>query len=315
MIRPLRITDLIAYMSFRNEARPNHALPGPYCRQAKPSVAGFLRHSFALEAGDAAWAQFSGRQLLALAAVGGRYEADIWDVLALRALPDAESEELYQSLLERVAAGAGKSAVCRVFLRLRQESPVIVAAKRARYVQYAIEGVYRLPSRDVSAGRTGPALRPRQPGDAQFLFQLYCSTVPVQVREVEGMTLEEWRTTDGWEAKTVGWTVVPRCRRDFILESEGETAAWLQVYADARTLVLNARSIPNEQLVGVVRCGLEMLGPGEPITTLARNYQGALPPVLEGMGFRKEEENALLARGLAVRVPKQKLMPARISAG
>lgn len=241
--------------------------------------------------------------------VKARLGTDIWDIEHIVALPD-DVETIVGSLLRHVGLAASEEGVQKVFLRSILEDPVTIAARQAGFFQYSVERIYWLPS--SRAAKSSLALRPRRAADHHAIFQLYCSVVPHLVRQVEGITLQEWRWTEGWGINRVGWKMtLPRRRLDFVLDTDEELSAWLQVRTRSRTISFLARREAEEELPQLIRFGMSKMPVEGPVFCPVRHYQAFVEPALLEEGFQLVAEHALLAKSLAIRVPERKLVQVR----
>lgn len=312
MIRALRLTDVVAYLAFRNRAVLNEALLQPEDTPSTPSLrSGFLGRSF--ELGRQSWVHLDHGQLDGLVAARPRVGGDVWDVDQLIVMPTAEASTVYRELLGHLSAAARDGGVQKVFLRVRSDSPAQLSARRAGFFEYTHELVYRLPEVARRAELAPAPFRPRRRVHHHAIFQLYSAAVPCQVRAVEGMTLQEWRLADGWGFRPTDLRVglSPR-RRDFVHEREGKVVAWLQV--DTKACRLHLLTHPNESsepIRATLRYGLEQLRSDGPATCAVRAYQPLLAGLLEEEGFGLRAEHTLLGQSLAVRLPQRQFVPAR----
>src|SRR5205823_29672 len=142
----------------------------------------------------------------------------------------------------------------------------------------------------------------------------YCASVPGPVRQVEALTLQEWRWTDNWGFTSVASLrgAVGRRRRDLVVQGDGRISAWVQVELPARTLQLLLDPREGPQAAQLLERGLAEMTPGRPVAFALRDYQSDLSVSLEERGFRPIESQALLAQMLTVRVPERRLVPARL---
>jgi len=309
MIRALRPTDIIAYLSFRNRALSNGALIRPGDRPTPSSIKGFLSRSLGIDPRCQSWAKIQSGRIHGVVSVKARLGTDIWDIEHIVALPD-EAEVVIESLLRHVSVAASEEGVQKIFLRSILEDTVTSAAKQAGFYQYAVERIYWLPS--SRAAPPSLVMRPRRGSDHHAIFQLYCSVVPHVVRQVEGVTLQEWRWTEGWGINRVGWRMsLPRRRMDFVLDTDEELSAWLQVRTRSRSISIMARHDLEEELPQIVRFGIMNLAAEGPVFCPVRHYQTFMEPALLKEGFRLVAEHALLAKSLTIRVPERKLVPIR----
>ncbi|MBI4318127.1 MAG: hypothetical protein HY675_06530 [Chloroflexi bacterium] len=312
MIRTLRPTDLVAYLSFRGRAGPNEALLRPNDTPTNSSLKGFITRSLSIDPRCESWLQIQDGRIDGLVGARSRFGSDIWDIDQLICLSH-ESGTIYRALLRHLTTAASEEGVQKIFLRVMAGSSAVEAARSTGFFQYAVERVYQLGSLATRVRSAAPALRPRRRADHHALFQLYCSVVPVVVRQVEGMTLQEWRWTEGWGMRPpMNWRMdLPRARRDFVLEKDLALSAWLQVKPRFNTIWSLLRPEEQAEVPGIIRYGLSQLASGKPAYCTVREYQTFLEPVLQGEGFELIAEQALLARVLAVRVQEPRLVPMR----
>ncbi len=318
MIRALRPTDVLAYLSFCNRLRHGHGDAGGSGQggnfDALPVVVGFLGRSLALEPGRESWVQIDHASISGLVAAKRRVGADIWDVDQLSIIPSADSLTTATRLLEQLLSAAVDDGIHKVFLRLDRDDPAQQWVRHVGFSQYCREITYARPEvPSFARPPQDPSLRQRKPADHHSVFQLYCSAVPFRVRQAEGMTLHEWRWTDGWAVRPVGFSSIVRSpRTDYVVDGTPRVAAWLQVdRASRRLVVLNDDEVALNALSDLLTFGLTKLGPGGPAACAARDYQPRLARALDEGGFHIIREEALFARGLAARIPELKLAPVR----
>ena len=318
MIRALRPTDILAYVAFchrvaRNGNANAETLP-PVSLGMLPTVARFLGRSLATELGRETWVQIENGRISGLVAAKRREGADVWDVDELALLPAPDAERTALRLLEQLIIAAADDGVHKVFLRLLEDDQAQDWVRQVGFFQYCREAAYwraELPTLARAPSKVG--MRRRRPADHQPLFQLYCAAVPFRVRQAEGMTLPEWRWTDGWAVRPVGiGSFVGRSRVDWVADGPARPVAWLQVDHHARRLSL-LTDPQNEIDVGdIIRFGMARLGAGGPALCAARDYQSAVAAALEDAGFAAAKRSeTLFARALATRVPEFKLVPMR----
>ncbi len=312
MIRALRPTDVLAYLAFSRQNPDNEALCGAVGDSISPTLGGFLGDAITLDAKRAHWVLFDQGAIQGLIAVRTRFGADIWDVERLQLAPDAEYEGTLGKLLDHMLTHAAEEGIQRVFLRIREGSDSLATARRMGFQPYTWEQVHVRPAgAGVEAVQSGVEIRPRRPVHHQPIFQLYTSSVPAPVRQVEGLTLQEWRWTDGWQVSAIPWSRDVARRQDFVAAGQEGVVGWLQVdYLSRMLTVLVSPPETARQLVGF---GVRQLGPGGPYRLPLRDYQSSLEPVLEELGFVPGDRHLLLARSLAIRVPEAKLVPVQAS--
>ncbi len=319
MIRALRPTDILAYLTFchRVSEQTDSGVERPLSVSFRmmPTVASFLGRSLALELGRETWVQIDHGRISGLVAAKRREGADVWDVDELAFLRSADTGRTAVRLLEQLLTAAADDGVHKVFLRLLGEDPAEEWVRQVGFFQYCSEVSYHraeLPTFSRSASLV--RMRRRRPADHQSLFQLYCASVPFRVRQAEGMTLHEWRWTDGWAVRSVGLAAfLGRSRVDFVLDGPSRLAAWLQVDHKNRKLTLLTDPQQESDIGEIIRFGMTRLGAGGPARCQARDYQIAVARALEDAGFAAIQSESLFARALAARVPEFKLVPMRAS--
>jgi hypothetical protein len=318
MIRALRPTDILAYVSFsRNALGPvGGGLAGePDSHRSAPILLSFLGRSLALAPGRETWVQVDHGRIAGLVTTKRREGADVWDVDELTLLPAPDAGATCARLLQHMLAAAVEAGIQKIYLRVPEDDPTQDWARRAGFFHYASETWYsRSEVPTYAHPPAASSLRRRRPVDHQGLFQLYCSAVPFRVRQVEGMTLHEWRWTDGWATGPGGVRGFGRSSRvDFILDGEQRPRAWLQVERRHRRLSVLTDQPDAVDLAEILRFGMARLGPGQTAWCPVRDYQVGLATALEDAGFVAVRRIALLARGLAARLPELKLVPVRAS--
>lgn len=315
MIRALRPTDLVPYVAFCRQVSRELGDSRPGLLDPVSTVGGFLGRSLALEPGRESWVQIEHGQISGLIAAKRREGADVWDIDQLVYLTSPDAPRTCVRLLKHLLAAATDDGVQRVFLRLSSSSPALEWARQVGFVEYALETVYYLPEIPAPAHPPRvPELRARRPADHQALFQLYCSAVPVRVRQAEGMTLHEWRWTDGWWMQPMSLQILRGSgRRDFVVEASPRLSGWLQVDRRQRRLTILTDGQAPVDLEALIRFGLTKLGTGGDAYCAVREYQPELGAALEEISFRPIGSESLLTRALATRIPEVKLVPVRAS--
>ena len=253
-----------------------------------------------------------GRTIAGVIAARPRFGTDTWDIARLEIAPQAEVSRATYALLEALCQRAVAEGVEKLYLRLRQDSAATGAARRAGLFAYAQEFVCAAPDGGASVARAViddvalAGLRPRRPSDHQALFQLYSSSVPLAVRQVEAMTLREWRWLDGWNAHA-RLSRRGRSRQDFVVAREGSVVGWLRICPGTRHIELSGR----DGTLGraLVAFGLDRLGPGGPVSLVLRDYQRAMLPIPDELGFELLTRNWLLVRVFTIRATDSFLVP------
>ena len=315
MIRALRPTDILPYVEFCHQLSRGSGGRAPLWLESMSTVGGFLGKSLALEPGRESWVQIEHRHVSGLVAAKRREGADIWDIDQLVYLPSDDAPRTCARLLNHLLTAASDEGVQKVFLRLNSENPALEWARQVGFVQYSAETTYYLPEVPALAHPPQiPQIRPRRPADHLALFQLYCSAVPIRVRQAEGMTLHEWRWTDGWWVDPMNVRILGRrSRTDFVVEVGPRLTGWLQVDRHRRRLTILTDPHEGPEVEELIRFGLTKLGAGRHAHCPVRDYQPDLRAALEEISFSPTGNDSLLTRALATRIPEGKLVPVRVS--
>lgn len=314
MIRALRPTDVGPFLTFRTKAPANEALVGPVGRSVNLAFGEFVDRSLALKPGRETWVQIEHGQIFGIVAARARFGTDVWDIDRLVIAPSVDDDRVCLRLLDHLCEAAVEEGVQKVFLRLSEASPWIGPARQAGFVHYTSEQVFVQPQPSPLSRPAVTGLRPRRPADHQALFQLYSAAVPAQVRQIEALTLQEWRWTDDWGLVAMApfRPSLTRRRRDLVVQGEDRIDAWLRIDLHARTLQVTTDPRGPVDLPLLLARGLSELPAGRPVVFARRDYQTELAAPLEELGFLAGESQALLARVLSVRVQERRLVPARV---
>jgi len=205
-------------------------------------------------------------------------------------------------LLERLGFAGEKMGAERLFLRLDANSPAVDMAKQTGFNHYLTEQLYRLDDvRQHDKPEPKLALRAKSGADEHNLFRLYSSATPLQVRSVEGMTLQEWSQSRDRDA-----------HRELVWGSGGEISAWLRVRQNRMAGQFEILSDQGaEELGRLVSYSLNYLRGSRPVYCLVPEFQQRLRQILEERGFRQAAAYSCFCKQLAVRVHEPRLMPLR----
>lgn len=254
-----------------------------------------------------------GGRIVGLVSAGAGPGLDTWAVERLLCLPGALAEETRRGLLRALCDLAADEGIQKIFLRAVADSPLVESAVLVGFARYTTEELYRLAAVPRLHAAAPPGLRPRRGRDHLALFRLYCAAVPGTVRQAEGMTLQEWRWAEGWGLRQhLGPLPLNTTRRrDFVLVANDTLSAWLGIERARRRIMIMTHPDAAPPLGALLRFALTRLPPGRDASCVVRDYQSALGPTLEFLGFRPVARHALLVRTLAVRVREPKLVPVR----
>ncbi len=195
------------------------------CRPLRNST--LWRQSLARNSNRVTVGDWNGMGLSSLASARVRSGVRAWEVDRLHL---QESDQALD-LLEQVVCAAGARGAEKVFLRVRRDTRIVDAARRAGFFPYYEE--IHLTGRewlaDGTADVTGNvnghqaglfgrfAPEDRTAPDKHGLFQLYCAATPQQVREGIGLTIDQW--SDSQEQAQ------PH-RNEALLKLDGKIVGW-----------------------------------------------------------------------------------------
>ncbi len=217
-----------------------------------------------------------------------------WEVSHLYADPD--SYGALTDLLEQVGVASAYGGAERVFLRVEADSDIIPDARRAGFFPCFGETLYRErgPASELGRGLFDADAHSvkRRPGHDHALFRLYNETTPVKVRQLTGMTLEQWKDS----REPMG-----RRSRERALELEGEVRGWIgtSIRSGVGRIEVTLRPDCAALAPDIVEFGLRSLVKAKSVVALAPDYAPLLGGALEERGFRAEGEFAVLVKSLA----------------
>ena len=134
----------------------------------------------------------------------------------------AHGDSAALELLEQLIEGVGWRSGERIFLRLSPNSPIIPLARRVGFFPYFREDLLEgWGGRTTSEGNeTAPDLRQGRSQDQFALFQLFCAATPARLRQVLGLTFDQWR--DAQERPSKGG-------EERVTEHQGRINGWLRL--------------------------------------------------------------------------------------
>lgn len=279
-------TDLVALVSYDGKVFANEAMTRDRIgTQASPHpLETAIEQWFSFATGRHTCVSVKGATLRGLVSARKRATKQAWEIDCL--LNAEESDDgVLMSLLDQITEAAGRSGAMRVFLRLPAGTETEQAAARSGFTPYLREAAYTANLADMTTGQLPDGFRQRSKADPYPAFQLYNRLVPVEVRQMEGMTFEEW--TAGQES--LGRT------RQYVLDSERGILGWLRVAGDGdigRFDLLADHGALDE----LVDAGLAKVANRQQAVTLVPAYQVELASRLEQRGFSLAEEYTVMTR-------------------
>ena len=202
-------------------------------------------------------------------------------------------EPVWEALLAHSVRAAGLRGVRRLFARIPVGHPLLDAMRQSGWTPYARETVFRAESL-FPVSQSARAVRLQEPADTWAIHQLYATSAPRQVQEIEALTSHFWhmdrsrRTPHG--VRQTGW----------ILEVAGELVAYARYTRGSRAGMIDAVVAPGEgPHLGLLLDGvMAEPSPGRPRPTycVLRAYHLDMKGELTARGFSEIGEQELLIR-------------------
>ncbi len=195
------------------------------------------------------------------------------------------THEIWDRLLEYVAAQTGRLGVQHIIAEVPDESEAIEVLHRAGYAIYVRQDIYRL-GRPRDTVLAEPLLRACQTSDEWGVHQLYHNTVPRLAQLADG---------------------APRMYRSgavrgYVLEDQQEIAAYLQVRRgpDGAWFSLLVHPRAEARAATILEYGLSLFGSNwnAPIYCGVRRYQEWLSHPLESLGFQHYGSTVIMVKHL-----------------
>ena len=277
VVQPFRITDALRCTLLNAPGKPNLACPRSKLNGDNGPLYGarLWRNAVLQPRNRLALARWQGARLTGLVSARTRSNSRAWEVdgLFLPVAPvspvnghnggkdPVNSDAL--TLLEDLFQAVGERSGERIFLRLPADSSSLTLARRSGFIvvcnETLVEGPGSTPISDAAGQRndywTVSGVRPRLPSDDYGIFQLYCASVPVCVRQAMGLTFDQWQ--DGREAPTRG--VTPAFQREWIVEQAGRIVGWVRLAGRGKMVGAEVMVNPDRpdllfQIVDFVSC-------------------------------------------------------------
>ena len=252
-----RISDALRCTLLNAPRGPNLACPSPASGGGRPALpsAGLWRGAVMQPRDRLALARWQGAQLSGLVSARTRTGIRAWEIdglyLAPEVLPATHGGKGYSAngvgnhydpnelcadslgLLEELFQAVGERSAERVFLRLGSTCPSDSLARWAGFIACYSEVLLENPNPangngsylPAEAGQLADGLRRRQPSDNYGLFQLFCASTPVRVRQSVGITFDQWL-----DAREPAPGRAPNWRQqEWVAECSNRIAGWARV--------------------------------------------------------------------------------------
>lgn len=292
MIRASRPADVFRYGVFGGPAPGNRAYPlaavgtDPSPAMSKRDVmatAASLRskgtHSLTLS---------HGRYVPAIVAARPRATVRCWEVTHLLAdSPDGTAcHDVLGILFREIAQRGGE----RVFLRLREEDPLVQLAASCGFTRYGEEALLAGPKVSFP-GFSAQGIRSVKQMDEHDLFRLYNASTPSRARLFLGMTADQWRAA----RERAGWR-----SREYVYRKDDAARGLMQVTRRGRSAILNMMSHPgaDDCIPALVTHRMSRSWGVKNWYVLACDYQGRVEALMRQRGFQEVDRYVTMARAI-----------------
>ena len=296
MIRPLHPLDIARYVLLGSQPGSNRVLTLDSVGgkvQPQLSLTEAARLSLSLQRKHVcSLVRTEGRQIHVILSARPRSGPRSWEVshLLARAHSDEECSQLLGRLCHSVARREGE----KVFIRLRDDDPLVDVLRSCGFLRCSRESLYRGPARPAS-NRRFINLRQQRPSDAHDLFLLYNATTPSETRFLAGMTLRQWSSSrERYRGRT----------HDFVYEYGGTVKGQLTTVRrlGVGQLAIVVHPDDDDNISPLVDYGLDRLtGVGTVYCMVPRNHV-LLRRVLSQRGYEMVSDYVTLVRTMVVPV-------------
>jgi hypothetical protein len=309
--RSVRPTDLVALVSLDGKVYPNEARTWESLGR-RPEGPRLLDSAlvpwFSFATGRHTWISVQGQTIYGLVSARQRGNRTAWEIDCL--ISATEDDRLAANLFDQVTAAAGSAGVLRIFLRLETGSDLTSPARRAGFIPYAEETLYRYD--EAVASTHAPAdlqLGQSKAADAFALYRLYNAAVPESVRRIEAPTFQLWQGAS--ERRTAG-----KAKRSVVARRRGETIGHIRTCRESNFAKMDVMVNPTtaDDAAALVGVACEYAGSQRPLYCLVPAYAGVVATSLEETGFEIDSEYVVLVKRTALPLPAVKSVPAHAAA-
>lgn len=292
MIRASRTADVIRYGIFGGPAPGNRAYPlaavgtessSAMSRREVMAVASSIRsrgtHSLTLS---------HGRYVPAIVAARPRSSPRCWEVTHL--LADSPEGEACADVLGIMFGDISKRGGERVFLRLREDDPLVRLASSCGFTKFGEELLLTGPKSPFADAPTD-GVRSAISVDEHDLFRLYNASTPSRTRFALGMTLEQWRAA----RERGGWS-----SREYVYRKQDATQGWAQITRRGVSGIVTLMSHPgaDDSIPALVSHGMSRAWGVRNWYCLVRDHQGGFETLLRQRGYQETARYVTLARAI-----------------
>ena len=238
----------------------------------------------------------TGNRVLALASAQPRSGPGSWDITHLYVSPAAEDHVAY--LLSAITQAAIEKQCQRIFLRLRQDDPLVDIARQGGFFPRVPETLFigrpsAEPRRSNSPNRNEP-LSEENSVDGHDLFRLFNAATPSEMRQAIGITMDQWTSSRERLNRRSGAYVMRR--QDSAIGSMRTSRKFSRGWLEASAHPNNQQCMPT-----MVKFGLEKLESCKTVYCMMPNYQVDLRYILVDNGFEKTSEYITLVNSMTVK--------------
>ena len=292
MIRATRPADVIRYGVFGGPAPGNRAYPLTAVG-TEPSPAMSKREVMAAAAslrskGAHSLTLSHGRYVPAIVAARPRSNPRCWELTHLLVdSPDgAECRDVLGILFREIAQRGGE----RVFLRLREDDPLVQLSASCGFTKYGEEALLTGPKVSFPDAST-QGIRPVKQIDEHDLFRLYNASTPSRARFALGMTADQWRAA----REPAGWR-----SREYICRQDDAARGWAQITRRGRSAILTLMSHPgaDDPIPALVTHAMSRSWGVKNWYILARDNQGRFEALMRQRGYREITRYVTMSRAI-----------------
>ena len=292
MIRATRPADVIRYGVFGGPAPGNRAYPLAAVG-TDPSPAMSKREVMATVAslrskGTHSLTLSHDRYVPAIVAARPRATVRCWEVTHLLTdTPDgAACHDVFGLLFREIAHRGGE----RLFLRLREDDPLLQIAATCGFTKYGEEALLAGPKISFPGAST-QGIRSVKQIDEHDLFRLYNASTPSRARFALGMTADQWRAA----RERAGWR-----SREYIYRQDGAAMGWVQVTRRGRSAILTLMTHPgsDDSIPALVTQGMARAWGIKNWYVLARDHQSRLDALMKHRGFQEAARYVTMSRAI-----------------
>lgn len=296
-MRELEPLDIVRCLAVGMSGYPNLAItPTAICKPQPflTFLTGAWRNRFQPHSSEGALVSLDTGSPQAVAVCRPRSGMKSWEVSHLYASPN--SGDALIALLEQAAALSARGGAERVFLRVQADSDITTTARRAGFFPCCRETLYRRQSPASESGRglfdTDAHSTKRGPEHDHALFRLYNQTTPLKVRQLAGMTLDQWKDS---RERLIGR------RRERVVEVDGAVRSWLATSLKSGVGQVELTLHPDYASLGpdIVDSALRSLAKARSVVAVVPEHTPLLGRALEERGFSPEAEFAVLVKSTA----------------